>query len=110
MGDKPTVRVRIKAPSRPLATVVQLAVEPLIREDVDPAAVLEAVASERLISVAVAGQNELGEFCFWASAVRNGDTLMLIERARDMVIKCERDSGWRPVSGGGEVVPLRSRS
>lgn len=103
-------RYRVAARSVLVADVHKLDVEPLMNDDIAPRAILDAAAGETLISVIVAGQNDEGEFCYWSSCARNGDALMLVERARDMTLKCERDSGWRPVSGGGDVVPLRRRS
>lgn len=91
-----------------MPNLAMLHVERITNSDCQPSVVLAAAAEEGLISVVVCGQRADGEFCLWCSPVRNGDSLMLIERARALILEAERDSGWRPVSGG-EVVPMPSK-
>lgn len=106
MPTKP--RIRVKAPSRTATDVVRLPVTPIPNVDFAPNELLDDAKASDLINVVICGMDGRGEFHLWGSLINNGESLMLVERARGMIVQCERDSGWRPRSGG-EVLAFPAR-
>ena len=97
-------RYRVKAQSRHTAEIAYLPVVPLF--DLDAKKVLADAAESNLLHVVVCGIDADGQFTCWGSATDNAASLMLVERAKAHIVQAERDNGWRPVSGGGDVVRL----
>lgn len=98
-------RIRVHAGRHDVPNLAPLGVQPLMNKDVTPSVVLAGAAGENLISALVCGQNADGDFVMWATCASNADALMLVERARDMILRNEREAGAPPRTGG-EVVPF----